>query len=41
MVQLNPYPNCNGQCEMVFKSYEQCLDGKVVDMWTAGYYQKP
>lgn len=35
-MQLNPYLNFNGQCEVAFKFYEQCLDGKNLAMMTHG-----
>ncbi|NJK37458.1 MAG: VOC family protein [Oscillatoriales cyanobacterium RM2_1_1] len=33
-MQLNPYLNFSGQCEIAFKFYEECLGGKVVAMMT-------
>ena len=31
-MQLNPYLHFNGQCEVAFKFYEQCLGGKIEAM---------
>jgi PhnB protein len=33
-MQLNPYLNFNGNCEVAFKFYEQCLGGKIIAMMT-------
>jgi len=35
-MQLNPYLMFNGQCEVAFKFYEQCLDGKIEMMMRHG-----
>lgn len=35
-MQLNPYLNFNGQCEVAFKFYEQCLGGEITVMLTYG-----
>jgi PhnB protein len=35
-MQLNPYLNFNGQCEMAFRFYEQCLGGKIEATMTYG-----
>ena len=35
-MQLYPHLSFNGQCEMAFKFYEQCLGGKIVLMMTRG-----
>jgi PhnB protein len=36
MMKLNPYLMFNGQCEMAFKFYQQCLGGKIEAMTTYG-----
>lgn len=33
-MQLNPYLLFNGQCEVAFKFYEECLGGKIETMMT-------
>lgn len=35
-MQLNPYLNFNGQCEIAFRFYEQCLGGKIEATMTYG-----
>lgn len=35
-MQLNPYLSFNGQCEIAFKFYEQCLGGKIGVMLNYG-----
>jgi PhnB protein len=35
-MQLNPYLNFNGQCEVAFKFYQQCLGGNIQTMMTWG-----
>jgi PhnB protein len=35
-MQLNPYLVFDGQCEVAFKFYEQCLGGKIQTMMTWG-----
>jgi PhnB protein len=35
-MRLNPYLSFNGQCEVAFKFYEQCLGGKIEMMMTYG-----
>lgn len=35
-MQLNPYLNFNGQCEIAFRFYEQCLAGKIEATMTYG-----
>jgi len=35
-MQLNPYLMFNGQCEVAFKFYEQCLGGKIELMMRHG-----
>lgn len=35
-MQLNPYLNFNGKCEVAFRFYENCLSGKIVEMLTRG-----
>jgi PhnB protein len=32
VMQLSPYLNFNGQCEVAFRFYERCLGGKIVTM---------
>jgi PhnB protein len=34
LMQVNPYLNFNGQCELAFKFYQQCLGGKITAMMT-------
>src|SRR4249920_870184 len=31
-MQVSPYLSFNGQCEVAFQFYEQCLGGKIVTM---------
>ncbi len=33
-MQLNSYLTFSGQCEEAFKFYEQCLGGKIANMWS-------
>jgi PhnB protein len=35
-MQMNPYLNFNGNCEVAFTFYAQCLGGKIVMMLTHG-----
>ena len=35
-MRLNPHLNFNGQCEVAFKFYEQCLGGNIQTMMTWG-----
>jgi PhnB protein len=32
-VQINPYLSFNGQCEAAFRFYEECLDGKLGEIF--------
>jgi PhnB protein len=32
-MQMNPYLSFNGECETAFKFYEQCLDGKLGEIF--------
>ena len=35
-MKLSPYLSFNDECEVAFKFYEQCLDGKIDAMMTYG-----